>query len=402
MNEQDSQALEIYQEIMELIRQHDASPEVIEKIEDFIHEQGLSPVPNSDASADICEATEPRLRREKLPCPNCGSVHTVRNGTTGDGRQRYLCRECGASFGDTTGKAQYGARDLRGWDYFLECVVSDDTLSLISQKCGISIATAHARKQRLMAMVGSSRIGTALRGVVQEDEAYYSASFKGNKAAKLNIKRLSDEEKGNLRDKFDQLVPDYEKYGFRDYPHLRGGADKRRGLSVDKVCVATAVDEDKNMIGKAVKRGGIDAEGLGRLLDGRLADDVMLVTDKSKASYSYADSAEINHLGLKSDKEARSGRHNLQLVNAIHSKMGEMMRTRRACATKYTDNYIAWIGWNYLYRDKTVSEKVAMLKRMHVIGQKPLRVKEIKAMELQECLRTGRPARPLVNVELEI
>ena len=39
-------------------------------------------------------------QRKTTVCPVCGSAHAVRNGWK-RGAQRYLCRECGKSFGDT-------------------------------------------------------------------------------------------------------------------------------------------------------------------------------------------------------------------------------------------------------------------------------------------------------------
>ena len=39
-------------------------------------------------------------------CPHCGHAVTVRKGRS-DGRQRWLCRACGRSFGITTGTALY-------------------------------------------------------------------------------------------------------------------------------------------------------------------------------------------------------------------------------------------------------------------------------------------------------
>lgn len=40
------------------------------------------------------------------PCPHCGEKHTVRNGHK-DGRQRWVCRGCGRSFGPTFGTPVY-------------------------------------------------------------------------------------------------------------------------------------------------------------------------------------------------------------------------------------------------------------------------------------------------------
>ena len=43
------------------------------------------------------------------PCPHCGEKHTVRNGHK-DGRQRWVCRGCGRSFGPTFGTPLYRLR----------------------------------------------------------------------------------------------------------------------------------------------------------------------------------------------------------------------------------------------------------------------------------------------------
>lgn len=42
-------------------------------------------------------------------CPHCGGKHVIRNGHK-DGRQRWVCRECGRSFGPTFGTAMYRLR----------------------------------------------------------------------------------------------------------------------------------------------------------------------------------------------------------------------------------------------------------------------------------------------------
>src|SRR6266702_2982584 len=45
------------------------------------------------------------------PCPNpeCGQSHVVRNGSH-RGRQRYCCRTCKTSFGETQGTPMYGLK----------------------------------------------------------------------------------------------------------------------------------------------------------------------------------------------------------------------------------------------------------------------------------------------------
>jgi transposase-like protein len=38
------------------------------------------------------------------PCPRCGATHVIQNGSKG-GRPRWVCRNCGRSFGPTLGTA---------------------------------------------------------------------------------------------------------------------------------------------------------------------------------------------------------------------------------------------------------------------------------------------------------
>jgi len=59
-------------------------------------------------------------------------------------------------------------------------MLSDDTLPVLADKCHISLSTAHAWRMKLFSQVGNSVEGKILKGVIQEDEFYLSASFKGN------------------------------------------------------------------------------------------------------------------------------------------------------------------------------------------------------------------------------
>jgi len=40
------------------------------------------------------------------PCPYCRGTHVIKNGHKG-GRQRWLCRDCGRTFGPTYGTPMY-------------------------------------------------------------------------------------------------------------------------------------------------------------------------------------------------------------------------------------------------------------------------------------------------------
>ena len=44
-----------------------------------------------------------------LKCCHCGSEALVRNGRTGNGKQRYLCHDCGRTSRDNPGSNAYAA-----------------------------------------------------------------------------------------------------------------------------------------------------------------------------------------------------------------------------------------------------------------------------------------------------
>jgi hypothetical protein len=194
---------------------------------------------------------------------------------------------------------------------------------------------------KLFSQVANSEEGRILKGVIQEDEFYLPSSFKGNKKGALNL--------GMEKDCSD-VVPDYRKYGFRDHPHERGSQDRRRGLSRDKVCIATAIDEGRGVIGKPVGRGNVSEKGLEHAFSARFDQGSILVTDRSKGGVKYADSTGLAHYALDARTEARKGRYNLQLVNSLHSMIAGISHSRSCFATKNAELYITWEAWKLLNR----------------------------------------------------
>jgi transposase-like protein len=77
-----------------------------------------------------------------LFCPHCGSHDTSRNGSV-RGVPRLFCRDCKKSFGSNHGNVTYGSNFSEEWDRYLEGMVCSDTLQQLSEKCDISLATAH-------------------------------------------------------------------------------------------------------------------------------------------------------------------------------------------------------------------------------------------------------------------
>jgi len=94
---------------------------------------------------------------------------------------------------------------------------------------------------------------------------------------------------------YSAVMPDYRKYGFRNYPHGRGSQDSKRGLE--------------------------------HAFSSRLDRQSILATDKSKGGIKHAESTGLAHFALDSKTEVRKGQYNLQLVNYLHSIIAEILHS---------------------------------------------------------------------------
>jgi transposase-like protein len=310
-------------------------------------------------------------------CPKCGSTHVGRNGSA-HGKSRFRCKDCGAFFGPTSGKLTQGSYTPdKAWDAFVEGMLCGDSLPALSEKCGISLSTAHSWRMKLFSQVSNSVGGRILKGVIQGDGFYLPLSFKGNRKGLANL--------GIDKDCSD-VLPDYRKYGFRDYPHERGSQDRKRGLGKDKVCIATAIDEGRSVIGKPIGRGNVSSGGLEHAFSSRLDQQAILVTDKSKGGIKYAESTGLAHFAMDSKTEARKGQYNLQLVNSLHLIVAEISHSRFCFATKNAELYITWEAWKLLNRTKSLVEKKDILKSLVVPGKRAATMQQIRDWELPSIL----------------
>ncbi|MGB4405464.1 MAG: IS1595 family transposase [Sphaerochaeta sp.] len=304
-------------------------------------------------------------------CPHCGSHEVSGNGSV-RGVARFVCKDCKKSFGPNHGKITYQSNASEAtWDTYLEGMVCSDTLEQLSQKCGISLATAHNWRLKVFRTILQADETASLKGIVEEDEWYLPGSFKGNRKALQNLKARPVQSK-------DESIPDYQAYGFESHPRLRGGQDSKRGLSKEKVCIPTAIDPTGICIGRPMGRGNVQLSFLKEFFKDRLDEDIVLVTDKSKSGTSYAKKNKISHVALDGKTGSRlAGAYNLQAINNFHSLLGEMAHSRRSFATKYCEEYLCWISWQATMSGHTVQEKVAALKAMVPARGKTVLVKDI-------------------------
>lgn len=227
-------------------------------------------------------------------CPRCGSAAVVKKGKSKNGEQRYLCRGCGRTFGMGSERI-LGTSKLpkETWMAYAECFVLMLPLRECARRCRVCLKTAYTMRHRLIECLSAySPSFRVERGCGCElDETYFPESFKGNHA------------KGSF------TMPRPSRH--------RGKQVHRRGLSRERICVMTGVNDSNETFLEVTGRGALSRERAMDALRGRIA--------------AY-------------DPKDRSG-GTINRVNAVHSLLGAFMEPFRGVSTKHLDAYLAWFRW---------------------------------------------------------
>ncbi len=83
-----------------------------------------------------------------VTCPHCQSDRVVRNGSTSDGRQRYLCRACGRR---STQDARSNAYTPEQQETILRACQERSSLRGVARTFGISRTTLSAWLEKKLA-----------------------------------------------------------------------------------------------------------------------------------------------------------------------------------------------------------------------------------------------------------
>ena len=90
---------------------------------------------------------------DTVVCPICGAVKVIKNGTR-NGRQRYFCKNCRKTFGDTNGTVAFRSKMSIGkWIEFIKLTLQGESSRTIAKNLGINKQTVlHNRYMYLKAI----------------------------------------------------------------------------------------------------------------------------------------------------------------------------------------------------------------------------------------------------------
>lgn len=256
---------------------------------------------------------------EGVCCPHCGLVDVKKNGKTKTGHQRFQCKGCGKSFTYATRTIFHGAKlPLDTYLRYVHCMMHGMTVRATAYECRISKNAAFFLRHKILDALQEMQSKLKLDGIVEADETFFRISFKGN----------------HSRSQFFSMPRE---------PHMRGERSKKRGISLEKVCVPCAVNRDGKSIAQIANLGRASVRSISSVFGGRISPDAVLCTDKHNAYVGFAEREGINLLQLKSTQRV-SGTLGIQHINGYHSQLKTFMERFHGVATKYLNNYL--VGHN--------------------------------------------------------
>ena len=259
----------------------------------------------TEAAASLA-AIEARLA-ETRQCPHCGTPGAFSKGMA-RGLRRYQCKACKKTFNAATGTAIQGLHNKGRCLIFGECLTEGLTVRESAERCDFAVSTAFRWRHRFLGTQDQNPPN--LKGIVEADETYVLESRKGDR----NLDRKA---------------------------HRRGGKASKRGLSDEQVPILVAVDRSKTTTCSVLP--SVTADNVRSVLEPRIDDDIVLVTDGNNVYPPCAKSLGIQHEALnQSAGERARGSYHIQTVNSRHSQFNSFLYRYRGVASKYLGNYLRW------------------------------------------------------------
>jgi transposase-like protein len=131
----------------------------------------------------------------------------------------------------------------------------------------------------------------------------------------------------------------------------RGSSAKQRGLSHNQVCVPCAVDRNNSIVAMVSGTGKTSTDKVKAVLDNRIAETSVLVTDKESSYRRFAIENNISLIQIKAEQRTFKGVYHIQHINAFHSRLKSFMRPFQGVSTKHLNNYLVWYAWMQMNRE---------------------------------------------------
>ena len=283
---------------------------------------------------------EKEVKKKRKPCPYCSSENIYKRGKQ-SGVQMYQCRECLKWYSETTGTPLWDIKLKKKWQSYLRCMEQGKSIKAIANEINVCVQTSFDWRHKILSSLNSFAPQT-LSNVVECDELELALSNKGSR----NLERK---------------------------PRKRGNDFKRNQQpeEITVVQVVTAFQRNGEKFMRAVESKRLSAEEITKALDGKLAEQTTLITDKHPSYKLFAkENQSIKHKSvLAKDHVNKSDKNiHLQNVNNTHSQFRDFLDPFHGVSSKYLQNYLNW----FAYSDKLRGTKATIKQWFFTILASPL------------------------------
>ena len=338
---------------------------------------------------------QPKIsENDMVCCPLCGSISVVKNGHK-DGRQRFKCKDCKKTFGDTYNTIFYRSKLSEDkWFKLLDYIIINCPIRRTAIDCEINKNTVWLNRQKVCSVLKSrANSDSHFTTIAEGDEWYCTLSFKGLQDKEFFINTLgrmprhsrSVEEKIKYLKGIEITNEKYESIKDTDKPiaytayltnQLTAEEKRKRGISNDLVCVLSCIDRTKDTLLTPECVGRIMEKHISEGFGDKIAQDAVLVTDSHYAYKEFAENHKVNLEQIPTKRHTK-GAFGLAHINSYHARLSKYYHTFGSVASKYLNNYLALFQWYDNYRDKSTEENRKTLLNQLCEGiKRPLRRKD--------------------------
>jgi len=252
---------------------------------------------------ELKEKTEAEKGSTPVSCLRCGSAKVVRNGKQ-NGRQFYICKDCGKSFSETSTSAiahSHGSATV--WKQVIRDTVDGVSIDKTANSLDLAHSTVFNMRHKILYCVEQVMLNSPseIDGVCEADETYVLESVKGRK-----------------------ITESYHRK-----PRKHGAKASKAGISDEYICVCTSVDNDNNCTASAVNRAAPSNAEIEQVYGDKVTSDTVLLCDGSKRYDVLDGKCTVAHT------------KRVNKVNGFHSFIKERLLGARGVATIYLNRYNA-------------------------------------------------------------
>lgn len=291
---------------------------------------------NHDAVDLFQQAIEVKYSNDFV-CPYCGCSHIVKNGKHNN-VQQYLCKNCRKTFNWKKGTFLENSNlSLSTWLEYIIVFAQEKTIRECADASNISIPASFNCRHRLMNTIENSRDSNELDGIIELDDTSSVISYSGNN-------------------------PDFEGLTRTSYKRSRKG-HKYDDVITDEVIISCIVDRKHHAYAKVGTVGttSLSREDVKEIYGDIIKNKAIVCTD---GNYSYRILVETNEIELHAiankDRHKR-GMYHINNVNNFHSMIDRYLLNHHGIATKYLNEYLAYLSYKYSKKLNDISTLVITL-----------------------------------------